>query len=142
MYVVGVQGVGKSSFLEQLIYQDICKGNTAVIAIDPARDLIDHIIAQIPESSLSRTYLLDLSDIDFPFGLNMFALSEAEARDIRLRQMSIDRVVRAFEKLFDGELRMMLEKILLFITHLLIDNPGTSLSDVPRLLYNDQYRSH
>ena len=26
MYVLGKQGGGKSSFLEQLVYQDICKG--------------------------------------------------------------------------------------------------------------------
>src|SRR6266496_3552026 len=49
MYVLGKQGGGKSSFLEQLVYQDICKGY-AVILIDPAYDLIDHVISQMPES--------------------------------------------------------------------------------------------
>src|SRR6266699_625630 len=65
MYLLGVQGVGKSSMLEQLIYQDICK-NHAVIIIDPHGDLIEHTIAQMPESKLTKTSLLDIEDTAYP----------------------------------------------------------------------------
>lgn len=140
MYVLGKQGVGKSSFLEQLVYQDICKGY-AVILIDPAYDLIDHVIAQIPETRLADTYLLDLSDIDFPFGLNLFDVSENLRSDMLGLPMAVDRCLHVFERLFPGESRMLLEKILRFITLTLIDNPGTTLADIPRLLIDDRYRA-
>src|SRR3989442_1352234 len=48
MYILGVQGVGKSSLLEFLIIQDINKGK-AIIVIDPHGDLVDHVIAQLSE---------------------------------------------------------------------------------------------
>src|SRR6266536_605986 len=115
MYVLGKQGGGKSSFLEQLVYQDICKGY-AVILIDPAYDLIDHVISQMPESRLSDTYLLDLSDIEFPFGLNLFDVSENLRSDMLGLPMAVDRVMHVFERLFPGDARMLLEKILRFIT--------------------------
>src|SRR5713101_5301369 len=71
MYVLGVQGVGKSSLIESLIYQDIAKGY-AVIVLDPHGDLIEHAIAQMPENRLSDAFLLDIEDTGFPFGLNLF----------------------------------------------------------------------
>src|SRR5260370_36839662 len=48
MYVLGVQGVRKSSLLERLIFQDIVKGYL-VIAIHPPGDLEDRVIDQTRE---------------------------------------------------------------------------------------------
>src|SRR5206468_1226704 len=66
MYVLGVQGVGKSSLLENIIYQDIRKGQ-AVIVLDPHGDLIDHVISQMPAERVKDTYLLSIDDTDYPF---------------------------------------------------------------------------
>ena len=86
-------------------------------------------------------YLLDLSDIDFPFGLNLFDVSENLRSDMLGLPMAVDRVMHVFERLFPGESRMLLEKILRFITLTLIDNPGATLADIPRLLIDDRYRA-
>src|SRR5437660_961448 len=83
MYVLGVQGVGKSSLLENLIDQDISRGNAAIV-IDPHGDLVDHVIAQVPEAgatiredllqaTISRMFLFDMQDEAYPFGVNVFA---------------------------------------------------------------------
>lgn len=140
MYVVGVQGMGKSSFLENLIYQDIVK-NYPVVIIDPHGDLIRNVIAQMPDVAVKRTYLLDLDDIDWPFSLNLFALKAGEAGDIKLRQMAIDRIIRVCERLFPGESRMLLERLLRVVVHTLVDNPGCSMGDIPRLLHDERVRS-
>src|SRR6266487_2590320 len=71
MYVVGRQGMGKSSFLESCIFQDICKGY-AVIVIDPHGDLVDHVEAQLPESRVQDVRKLDITNTKYPFALNMF----------------------------------------------------------------------
>src|SRR5579872_5397907 len=68
MYVCGVQGTGKSSFLESVLYQDICKGYS-VILIDPHGDLIEHVIARLPEERVKDTFLLDIEDAKHPFGV-------------------------------------------------------------------------
>src|SRR5436305_14621900 len=110
MYVLGVQGTGKSSLLEWLIYQDIDNKDTSVIVIDPHGDLIDHVIAQMPERKLAKTYLFDVEDIDYPFGLNPFAI--AENSTATQQQQALDRVLHVFEKSFPDTSHMLLEKYL------------------------------
>src|SRR5260221_10344685 len=72
MYVIGVQGTGKSGFLENLIIHDATAGH-AVIVIDPHGDLVDNVLAELPHDRLIRTSVLDMEDEDWPFGLNVFA---------------------------------------------------------------------
>src|SRR5947209_5889525 len=58
MYVLGVQGVGKSGFLITQIIHDIHLGH-AVIVLDPHGDLITQCIAHLPPERTAYTYLLD-----------------------------------------------------------------------------------
>src|SRR3989442_14936894 len=71
-YVLGVQGVGKSGLLENLIAQDI-RSYRAVIVIYPHGDLIAHCIAQLPEDLLRNVYVLDMTAESHPFGVNVFS---------------------------------------------------------------------
>ncbi len=139
MYLLGVQGVGKSSLLEQLIYQDICK-NHAVIIIDPHGDLIEHTIAQMPESKLTKTSLLDIEDTAYPFGLNLFGIAP-HASDIEQAQ-ALDRVMHVFEKCFPETSRMLLEKYLGNIAPVFFANAdkGYAVSDIPKFLRDDTFR--
>ena len=70
-YVLGVQGVGKSGELENLIAFDVTN-DKAVIVIDPHGDLITHCLAQMPASLLHKVFVLDMEDEAYPFGLNLF----------------------------------------------------------------------
>src|SRR6266568_2047556 len=97
MYVLGVPGVGKSSMLETIIYQDICKGYP-VIVLDPHGDLIEHVIAQMPAERLKDTYLLDMEDEAFPFGVNVFTGKKNQTGVEQAR--SVDRVMHVFEALW------------------------------------------
>src|SRR6266487_5271158 len=65
-YVIGTQGVGKSSLLDSMIYQDIDK-NYPVIVLDPHGQLIENIVSRMPQKHLARTYLLDITDETYPF---------------------------------------------------------------------------
>src|SRR5438270_9339606 len=105
--IVGLPGVGKSSLAESMLWQDVARGY-ACIVIDPARDLIDNIVAELPEEALEKTYILDMSDEDFPFGVNVFALSREEAQVVALRQAALDRVLQVMLRLFPGEGRTLL----------------------------------
>jgi hypothetical protein len=137
MYVLGVQGVGKSSLLESVIYQDICKGYP-VIVLDPHGDLIDHVIAQMPDSRLKDTYVLDIEDIEFPFGVNLFhsvGLSPTQ------QAQANDRILHIFEKCFPETSRMLLEKYLGNIAPVFFTNPGYTMTDIPRFLRDDTFRA-
>jgi hypothetical protein len=138
-YVLGVQGVGKSSLLEQMIYQDIYKG-FSVIVLDPHGDLINHALAQMPEERLKDVSLLSIEDAAYPFGLNLFSSSEG-ANEIEQSQ-ALDRVMHVFEKCFPETSRMLLEKYLgniapVFFAHA---DAGYGMTDIPTFLLDDAFR--
>lgn len=140
MYVLGVQGTGKSSLLEQIIFQDIRKGH-AVIVLDPNADLIEHVIAQLPEARLAKTYLLDIEDTAYPFGLNLFSI-EMDANTIE-QQQALDRVLHVFEKCFPDTSRILLEKYLGNIAPVFFANAGAGygMTDIPTFLRNEAFRN-
>jgi len=140
MYILGRQGVGKSSLLEWQIYQDIAHKDTAVFVIDPHGDLIEHVIAQMPERKRQKTYLFDVEDIDYPFGLNPFAISENATAS--QQQQALDRVLHVFEKSFPDTSHMLLEKYLgniapVFFAHA---TEGYGVTDIPKFLKDDTFR--
>src|SRR6266851_2848196 len=140
MYILGVQGVGKSSLLENIIYQDIRKG-FAIIVIDPHGDLIQQVIAQMPEERLKDTYVLSLEDTGYPFGVNLFSITD-KATDIEQAQ-ALDRILHVFEKCFPETSRMLLEKYLgniapVFFAHA---STGYAMTDIPKFLRDEAFRA-
>lgn len=135
-YILGVQGRGKSSLIESLIHQDMIKGY-ATIVFDPHEDLINHAVAQMPEERLNKTYILDVTDTDYPFGLNLFISPENEIE----RAIAVDRVMHVFEKLWPETKGILLEKLLRYITLTFLEHPGHTLADIPLLLRDSTYRA-
>ena len=142
MYVLGVQGVGKSSLLEYMIYQDIGVKNTAVIVIDPHGDLINHVIGQVQaddETDCSRMFLFDLQDEAHPFGVNVF--SGKKHQTAISQTQAVDRVMHIFEVLWGDVLsQQSLPRYLRAATIALFANPGSTLVDMYDFLLNDSLR--
>ncbi len=137
MYVVGVQGTGKSSYLEAIIHQDICKGYS-VIVIDPHGDLVDHVIDQLPEKRVKDTYLLDIENFKYPFGLNLFSVPG----NISMigQTLAVERIMHVFDRVFPASARMLLDKYLENIALVFLENPGHTMVDIPRFLSDEQFR--
>lgn len=78
MHVIGASGTGKSTFLLNLIIQDIEQGKGFAV-LDPHGDLIDKILEYIPEERHEKVILFDPADEEYPIGFNiMTAHNEAE----------------------------------------------------------------
>src|SRR5258707_14422635 len=97
MYVLGMPGMGKSGFLETLIDHDVRAGN-AVVVIDPHGDLVDHCIAALPPERVAKTYVLDMLDEFYPFGVNLFQTAGAMTTEVA-RARAVERIVRIFNLL-------------------------------------------
>jgi hypothetical protein len=137
-YVLGVQGVGKSSLLEQIASQ-LLELDESLIVFDPHGQLIDNIIKRMPGRRLRDTFHLDLKDRKYPFALNVFACADPE--DEEERDRTRNQVTHAFEKLWPETQRgVYFKKLLRHVIILLIENPGLTLADVPKLLRDDAYR--
>lgn len=139
-YIIGTQGVGKSSLLESMIYQDIAR-NHAVIVLDPHGQLIDNIISRMEERQLWRVYLLDLTDEAYPFGFNIFACRDIT--DSRERTTTRNRVAGIFDKIWPSENRgILLPMILQAVTETLIEHiDSMTMTDIPALLLDADYRA-
>lgn len=138
-YVLGVQGVGKSGLLENLIAHD-AEGGNAIIVIDPHGDLIAHCLGQLPQHRMIDTYLLDMEDEEYPFGINLFHADKLESSVAKTR--TVDRLMHIFEVLWADVLAQQnLPRYMRAATIVFLDNPGATLVDMYRFLLDEAFRS-
>ena len=137
-YVLGVQGVGKSSLLEQVACQ-LMEQDESVIVFDPHGQLIDNVIRRMPGRKLKDTLHLNLRDLEYPFALNIFTCADPNNEEERRRTYS--RVMQSFEKLWpETRSGVYFQKYLPQIVTLLIEHPQLTLKDVPKLLNDSIFR--
>jgi hypothetical protein len=95
VFVMGMTGTGKSTFLENMIVQDIVDGRGLAL-IDPHGDLVDSVIAKIPARRSEDVVLFDLLDREMPFGFNILEWNTIEERDL-----IIDELYQTVDRLYD-----------------------------------------
>jgi DNA helicase HerA-like ATPase len=139
MYVCGIQGVGKSGLLENMVAHDAKAGNS-IIVLDAHGDMITYCLAQLPPDRLAKTYLLDMEDEQFPFGVNVFATGKLDT-DLA-RTQAVERIMHIFEVLWDDVLKQQnLPRYVRAATITLLANPGSTLVDMYAMLTNESYRA-
>ena len=78
MHLIGASGTGKSTMLLNMIIQDMQAGN-GVAVLDPHGDLIDTLLAYVPNDRVEDVIVFDPSDEKYPIGFNIIdAHSELE----------------------------------------------------------------
>lgn len=129
-YIIGQTGTGKSTFLREMIRQDIQNGE-GVAVIDPHGELIEHTLANIPKSRVDDVVLFEPFDQDRPMGLNMLEYDTPEQKDFAVQEM-----IAIFYKLFPPEIigpmfeHYMRNAMLALMADK--DNPGT-LIEIPKM---------
>jgi hypothetical protein len=93
LHVLGPTGVGKSTLLLNLITQSI-KGGHGVAVIEPKGDLIEDVLAHIPEDRMDDVVVLDPSDNESPVGLNPLAPAG------RPPELVADQLLAVFHRLY------------------------------------------
>jgi len=97
-YIIGQTGTGKSTFLREMIRQDIENGE-GVAVIDPHGELIEDTLANIPKERVDDVVLFEPFDQDRPCGLNMLEYDTPEQKDFAVQEM-----IAIFYKLFPPEI--------------------------------------
>ncbi|MGI0023523.1 MAG: type IV secretory system conjugative DNA transfer family protein [Nitrososphaera sp.] len=138
LYIIGANGTGKSTLLANLILADIKQG-FCVCLIEPHGDLTKTIIAGLPENRLKDVILLDIMESEYPFGLNLFQCPKP--RTIKTMAEAANFVSHVFAKVWGaGTDTPRLMQVLRAVTRTLIENPGTTFSEMPILLSSDSVR--
>jgi len=96
VYIVGPTGVGKSNLLASMAIHDASAGHGLAL-IDPKGDLVETVLARLPEAPLERTIVLDPSQADRPVGFNPLYVPEPSEH---ARELAADRVLHCFKDLY------------------------------------------
>jgi hypothetical protein len=132
-WVIGPTGSGKSVLLANLLLQDASAGRAAVL-IDTKGDLVDDVLARMPEGRLDDVVVLDPADDSRPVGLNPLS---GHRRDSALRA---DQLLGVFHSLYGENLGPRSQDILHACFLTLARQDGMSLCAVPLLLANVGFR--
>src|SRR3989344_995028 len=65
MYLLGKTGMGKSVTLENMIIQDILRGN-GLCVVDPHGELVEKVIKFIPVSRINDLVYINPADLEYP----------------------------------------------------------------------------
>lgn len=134
MYIIGKTGTGKSTLMENMIFDDIREGR-GVAVVDPHGELIDHVLNLIPENRIDDVVYFSPADHDHPIGFNIL-----EYVDPQMRNVVASGVVGIFKKIFGESWGPRLEYILRNAILALLETPNSTLLGVMRILSDNAYR--
>jgi hypothetical protein len=132
LHVLGPTGTGKSTLLGNLICQDINDGR-AVVVIEPKGDLVEDVLARIPDHRRGDVVLLDPVD-DAPVGLNPLAGHGGR------RELVADGLLAVFRQLYGAAIGPRSADILHAGLLTLARRSDASLVMLPLLLTNPGFR--
>lgn len=134
MHVIGASGTGKSTLLVQLISQDIVQGN-GVLVLDPHGDLIEDVLARIPEERHGDVIVFDPADEEWPVGLNVL-----RATTTLEKQLLASDLVSIFQRLStswgDSMGAVLANAVLAMLEH----EEGGTLVDLRHFLLDEGFR--
>jgi hypothetical protein len=133
LHILGPTGVGKSTALLNLITQDLA-ADRSVAVIEPKGDLIEDVLARIPEERLSDVVLLDPTDSIAPVGLNPLAPMG------RPPELVADQLLSVFHKMYAAHWGPRTHDILGNALASLALIPGMTLCALPLLLADSGFR--
>lgn len=135
-HVIGATGTGKSTFITNLIIQDIAQGNGLAV-LDPHGDLIETILTHIPESRYNDVIIIDPADAEFPVGFNILTAHSEIEKEI----LSSD-LVSVFKRLSTSWGDQMNSVLANTILAFLESNKGGTLFDLRRFLIEKSFRDN
>ena len=140
-YIVGQTGTGKTAIIKSMAYQDI-QEDRGVCIIDPHGDLVDDMLAVIPEKRIDDVIVFDPSNIEYPLALNMLEYDRTRPQE---KTFIVNEILSIFYSLFDAEtmgpvFEQYMRNALLLLMEGKIDEPAT-LMEVPTVLTNEIFRA-
>ena len=130
----GATGVGKSTLLRHIVQQDIDR-DEGVLFIDPHGDDAEILIDSIPQHRSNHVCYFDLTDREFPVGLNV--LEDVAPDD---RATLAETIVSAMRGIWRESWGNRMERLLRHSAAALIETPNASLVLLPRLLTDADFR--
>jgi hypothetical protein len=127
-YIIGRTGTGKSTLIANHIRQDFIAGHGLAL-LDPHGDLVEQVLRHVPEERKSDLIYFDATDPVCVLAFNPLELTQASTKTLVASGL-----ISVFKKIWSESWGPRMEYILRNIFLALLDQPGSTLLDVPRLL--------
>jgi len=134
VYVIGKTGMGKSVLLENMILADIYAGHGCAY-VDPHGDTAEKLINYIPESRLKDVVYFNPADVEHPMGFNIL-----ESSDPNTRHVIASGLMGVFKKIWPDVWSARMEHILNNCLLTLLENEGSTLLGINRILVDRDFR--
>jgi hypothetical protein len=135
MYLIGKTGTGKSTLILNMAAHDIESGYGLAL-IDPHGDLAEGILELIPERRLNDVIYFNPADLEFPVAFNPLHSVRPDHRYLVASGM-----ISVLKKVWAEFWGPRLEHILRHSLLTLLENPGSTLLDLPKLLTDEKFRA-
>ena len=97
MYIIGQTGSGKSSIMKIWIKQDLENGE-GIALMDPAGEFAEFALTLVPKERVEDVVYFDPSDLERPFGFNMFEINPKNSEE---KSLVINELLSVLDKLYN-----------------------------------------
>ena len=137
MNIIGKTGVGKSTFMHNMIHQDIAAGR-GVAVIDPHGELVRDVLrGSIPQERVNDVVLLDIADLENPPPINPLTLPENPLE----RAAATSQVLAILDKVDSNSMTDRIADTLSNVLSTLANDSKPNVRDVGRLFSDIAYRN-
>ncbi|MBU2235765.1 type IV secretion system DNA-binding domain-containing protein [Patescibacteria group bacterium] len=134
IYLIGKTGVGKSNCIENMVISDIQRGR-GVALVDPHGESVEKVVKYIPSNRVNDVVYFNPSDTEHPIAFNIL-----EEVNPQYKNLIASGLVGVFKKIWADSWGPRLEYILMNTILALLENPGSTLLGITRLLVDKTYR--
>lgn len=132
MYAVGQTGTGKSTFLENLAFQDMQSGNGFAF-VDPHGDTAEKLLTMIPKERTEDLIYFNPADMENPLGLNLFEYDNPDQKDF-LIQEALNMLYKLYDPQHQGIMGPRYEHLFRMAALTVMADPaGGTFVDIPKL---------
>src|SRR2546426_527665 len=136
LYIIGKTGTGKSTLIANLARQDALHGEGFAL-LDPHGDLVEQVLRLMPEERQR-----DLIYVNVPDTAHLLAFNPLEASQAGFRPLVASGLISVFKKIWAEFWGPRMEYVLRNTLLALLELPGSTLLDVPRMLDDPTFRGH
>ncbi len=134
IYIVGKTGTGKSTLIKNMVVSDIRDGH-GIALVDPHGDLAEDILNFIPEERIEDVIYFNPADLEYPIPFNPLETGHPD-----YHHLMTSGLISVFKKIWPEFWGPRMEHIMRHAIMTLLERPGSTLLDLPRLLTDQEFQ--
>jgi len=134
VYIIGKTGMGKTVLLENMVIQDIQRGNGLGV-VDPHGEFAEKMLDFVPQNRINDVIYFNPADIDYPIAFNIMEKVNPEYRHLVAAGL-----MSVFKKIWPDVWSARMEYILNNCLLALLEYPGATLLGINKMLADVEYR--